>query len=119
MGRGGEGSNCLGGLDPIHFWHLDVHQNEIVGGLVYRFDRLFTVVHGINGIPQLFEREAGHLQIDLIVIDAEDSKAVGMTLLYGRGGALEMVSWGESPLERRRFRKSAIVVRLSGLMNVS
>ena len=107
MGRGGEGSNCLGGLDPIHFWHLDVHQNEIVGGLVYRFDRLFTVVHGINGIPQLFEREAGHLQIDLIVIDAEDSKAVGMTLLYGRGGHWKWSlgvnhRWREGVLGNRR-----------------
>ena len=66
------------GLDPVHLWHADVHQDDVGSQLVDELDRLDAVRRLADDLEVLAAEEGSERTPEaVVVVDHEDANATG------------------------------------------
>jgi len=64
------------GSIAVHFWHLAVHEDQVVRDPANRLQRFEAVRHDIDPEAELFQHPAGNPLIDDVVFGQQDVRAV-------------------------------------------
>ena len=76
--RGVQGLQPARGLDPVHLWHADVHQDDVGSQLVDELDRLDAVRRLADDLEVLAAEEGSERTPEaVVVVDHEDANATG------------------------------------------
>ena len=76
--RGVQGLQPARGLDPVHLWHADVHQDDVGSQLVDELDRLDAVRRLADDLEVLAAEEGSERTAEaVVVVDHEDAYATG------------------------------------------
>src|SRR3569833_2851779 len=73
--------DLLGRLESIEVGHVTVHQDQVISAFRPRFDRLRTVLDGINVEAQFLENRDGDLAIDRLVFGYQQVASLDAAIL--------------------------------------
>ena len=71
---GPPGADGAAGLEAVELRHLDVHENDVVGGLFEPREHLASVPSDVRGVAEPREETDGDLLIDRIVLGEQDAE---------------------------------------------
>jgi len=60
-----------GGLEPVHFRHLAIHENDAVFAGLVAFERLDAVAGGVDLATGVFEQRRGDFEVDRVILDEQ------------------------------------------------
>ena len=70
---GFEEADLSGGVKAVHFGHLAVHEDDVVGGARDGIDSFFAIGGAVAGEAGLMEKLDGDHLINFVVFDEEDA----------------------------------------------
>lgn len=76
--------NFFGGFCSVHFGHIEVHKDEVVGLFFEFLDGFVSVVGDIDGVAELLEEVLDDFLVDGVIFYDEDME--GVFFCEGRGG---------------------------------
>ena len=65
-------ANLVSGLEPVHFGHLDVHQDEIESNCLGDSDRFPASIDSMGVISEPFQKRGHNPLINDLIIDDQD-----------------------------------------------
>ena len=77
----GRGANHFGGGEPVHFGHLDIHQDDVERLARNGRNRLSAVADDLDDVPALLEHHAGDFLVYRIVLRNQDAE-LAMRFFY-------------------------------------
>ena len=80
-GSGLQGTNGRRRFEPVHPWHVQVHQHDVEPAITRRGDRVLTILDGHDPMPALLEPDPDEPGVDVIVLGEQHMQAAA----YERG----------------------------------
>src|SRR5215510_7573560 len=61
-------------LEAIHLRHLDVHEYDVVGGMVQPRERLASIANDFGPVSEPFEQAKRDLLVDRVILGEKDAQ---------------------------------------------